>query len=337
MTLRVWADSTTYIEYARSSSTEPLITAVGNFLGPVYLYRITGFRDWAVALINGLLLISSLTALARLYRPRVDLFVFLVVMNPMALTAVITLNKEIFGLASVAFFAVFTSTQRVRYLLPALLLAVATRWQHALVVAVFLSFMLPWYPLRHRRWWSLILTVGAISLIYPVLLGDFVRASFAWDTVLLDQVERGGGILPLLNRLQDNYLFFVAVVPKVLFNLVGNLGRAVTLFTRGPADPADIYNSYVVLGHQVATAIVLMVLVLRRRITLSSDPMYFAAFYCIVFAISPFVQYRYYFPIYILLALDASRSLSETRVQAPLRISGMDRRASHRGDAAEAV
>ena len=118
--------------------------------------------------------------------------------------------------------------------------------------------------------------------------GDQIFRYESADLLHAMQSQKAGGIMHKLNVIQEQYGgFCITVVPKVLLNFVGNVFRFYgTLSGSEAATYEDVYNTYVVLGHQIAMLVVITMLFIRRGLRLSSINVYFALFYSILFSMS---------------------------------------------------
>jgi hypothetical protein len=70
---------------------------------------------------------------------------------------------------------------------------------------------------------------------------------------------------------------------------------------------SDIYNTFVITGHQAAMTIIFLFLVFRKRLLLSNDLVFFSVVYSVVYSLGMFIQYRYYFPVYIAFCIVLSQ------------------------------
>ena len=132
------------------------------------------------------------------------------------------------------------------------------------------------------------------------------------------QEARAGGLLAILNSLQRNFGFALAVIPKIALNWFGNLGRVWDVVEPGPDfDPSVLYN-YALIGHQLCMAGLTAYLVLRGRFRLSRALISLSILYSILFSLSLIIQYRYFFPVYGLFCLEASRRPQRELTEARL-------------------
>ncbi len=300
-----WGDSLTYEQYARVASL-PLLSFWGNYVGPVLLLRAVNYSDWIIFALNCALFLIAYLLVAKLFAIRRLEFLLLLFLNPMLFVSLLAVNKEIMGFVGVVLFVCYLWRGQIRYLAPALVLSVAARWHQAVVIVLFLILIHKWTPRRPARHLVLAAVILLISVVYPLLPAPAINA-LGYTSLVGLQESKAGGLLLALNDLERHFGYFVAVVPKVLLNWFGNLGRVQDIFwPSADFDTHNLYN-YAVLGHQLAMCVVTCLLVLRKRLTLASPLIYFAALYSIAYALSLFIQYRYFFPLYGLLCLEACR------------------------------
>jgi len=316
--LRVGADAADYITYAQYfGEGEQLITVSGNTLGPVVILRLLNYNNFLVVILNCLLLLSSYALFVRSFNFNRLTFVALLLVNPMMFFSLTSINKEILGVFSVASFACYLEKGNRWLLIPALSFGLLARWPQLLIMFTFMILRARFYPFRRNRRLNLVLLVLAISIIYPLLRSSELLTPFYEGAQPFSeaQVSKAFGLLEYLNTLQDNYAFFLAVIPKVLINYIGNVPRIFdTLLGASYLNYNDIYNTYVVLGHQICMSIVGALFVQKRKFTLKSINVYFLLFYSAVLSISPLINYRVFFPIYPLFCLELSRHRQEPSV-----------------------
>ena len=109
---------------------------------------------------------------------------------------------------------------------------------------------------------------------------------------------QGSGLFILLNEIQAKYGYFIVVVPKILQNLFGGVTRISAIF-----DWSDFYNNVIVLLQSIYLLLISILLVTKKKLDLNNNIYYSAIVYCIIFAITPIVQSRYFFVISIIFAV----------------------------------
>lgn len=311
--VKVGADSITYIEtaqYLQATNQFNLSNAVSlsfNYFGPVLLLLITDYNHKLIFFINTFIFLLSLAAMMRYYHFRRFWLVLLLVINPITLLSLTTVNKEIFGMTSMIYLLVFLRSRSPSHFLFALLLAVMTRWQQVLLVLLLLPYLNLIQTNQKLLRWGALIPLFVISLVYP-FIGKYLN--FTGDANLENvrtQFEQAGGLIPLLNRLQDNFLYWLAFVPKALLNYIGNFPRIIQVFD--PKDTTDLYNRLLV-GHQIMMLIVITALIFLRRFKMNRIETHIILLYSMLYCLSLSINYRYFYPIYpvFLLLLSVERN-----------------------------
>lgn len=304
--VRIGADSQTYIEIARyleltgQFTLDNAVSLSFNYFGPVLLLLLTDYNHALIFAINTLVFALSLLALARHYEFHRFWFVALLLLNPITLLSLTTVNKEVLGLAGILYLFVYLRSGRPWHLVLAVGLAAMTRWQQVAFILILLPY-LRFLRLDARLFtWGPILALMVASAVYPFVSHIF---DFTGDTDAINirnQYAQAGGLVPLLNRLQENFLYWIAFIPKALLNYVGNFPRVVRVFD--PNDPADFYNR-VLVGHQLAMLVLLVGITLRWRFRFRLLETQIILIYSILYCISLGISYRYFYPIYPMFAL----------------------------------
>lgn len=317
---RRWgADSLTYIDYARDIDPQrELVSFSGNFLGPVGILCAVNHSQLAVVGVNYLVLWIAYRSLSRTLDLALDRLLWLLLLDPMTLVSLLTVNKEILSLLSVSLYVCYIHSRKPMFLLTSLATSVLVRWQCTLVFLAFAGLLSSWNPFRERRLTMIAGVTLALTLMLPLL--GLANTDF-WTAHLenLDDAASRFGVIAMLSEYDNRYLFFVSVIPKVALNLFGSLPRSVDLvWDRGGVDYYDLYSVYITPLHQIVTFSLCAWLVKSRRATLQSDFLYFCAFNAILFAATPFVQTRYFYPLHVVFCIELARRIPAPR-QCALR------------------
>jgi len=312
-----YADSVTYEKMAAGEfdaqlEGESLVSVGANYLGPVLLLRAVNGSRVAILVLNILVFVVGFKLLAR-FVPLDRRLLFLVLgLNPMTFASLLSINKEIIAYATVCLLVGFMGTRRLRWLLPALVLSIFSRWQlTAFVIAVALAFSFL-NPLRRYPLATLALATLALTVIYPQLGGvlDLVSENAASGAPIGNQ----SGIYQQMVAIQDSYGYILVVIPKTLQAMFGIIGRLSNF-----GDPDDFYNMVFVALHSVALAAVFIALLVTGRFRLR-DPLVFGSLlFCVLFSLSPVYAPRYYYPVYVLWACALSRRLPKAELSARAR------------------
>ncbi len=305
--IRVGADSDTYYEIAdgiRSYGAEGVafVSVNGNLLGPVLLAFILK-SGVAVAFLDFCLFVSAVYASGRIGRVNQGVFLLLLMLNAETFASLITLNKEIFALFSAVLFALYIDNEKrlKGVLLLALSAALMARWQQLAIEVLFLIFQGKRFVLLRRPKTALAMLIFAITIAYPVAFRVIDLSS------LTIQGETGGTITTL-NKMQANFLFPFALAPKILINFAGQLATPRYFFGEyWTYSFTDWQNQFVIQLHTLSMVIICSIAFVRGRIRFDQPLVFFCALYAVITALTPFVQPRYQYPIYVLLCLELAR------------------------------
>lgn len=300
------ADAVTYVEIVNSfDSYWTLFGLTHNSIGPTLILLISGNNNLIVFIFNISLLIIIFIMVFNAYNDKINKlkFTFLFLINPLLLGSLLTVNKEIIGLLSVAILACYFKTNNKFHFILSLILSFITRWQSLFVFILFYFINSRFNPLKNKRFKFIILFCIILSAILPSLNSLISDELYT----IVGQDDKLFGIIELFNTLQNNYLYILAVVPKVLSNLFGNIFRIFTIIINPQnIDFTDIYNNVFILGHQLIMFFMAIYFVIKKKLFLRSDILYFAIIYLIIFSTSPSIQYRYMFPLYVLFCITLS-------------------------------
>lgn len=297
------ADSSTYMYFAqslRSGSPDPLVIAslasFPNTLWSPVLIALALPNPLAIVIADYAMFFVSLWLLIKGVRPSMSRFLTFMILNATTTISLLSVNKEIIDLLVTCTFLYGYSRRRLVVIALALGVALLNRFEVCAVMLLFLVLQSRLNPVRQRRGLSLFLIAVALSVILPLSASANLSVRFAEASA--------GGVVKLLDQLEMHYLFVVSVIPKIGENLFG------MLISPGSwakfSDFSDLANSYILFLNNLATAVVLLVLAERRKLSLDSDIMYFAALGCIVMSMSLVIQPRYFYFVYVLFCVEAS-------------------------------
>ncbi len=302
--LRIGADSAFYLWAAGLRPDNPygtdfeptrgIIELSSNLLGPL-LIAVSLRNNFLILCFDYLLLFGTVWCFASSRPINASLFVFLLLLNPAILVSILTVNKEILAIFSTALFCYYLARGRKSKLLLAgiVLVSLLARWEHLLVVILFLLVTRGGFFNRHRAL-TLIGVIAGISIIYPIL-----AATSAYIAAFQPEDLTGNTIVRLTGW-QSKGLYFAAVIPKIALNLYAGFLSSVR------QDPTDIYNRFVVPWASILNLVVTAWFLLRRKFRLSDDMLYFAALYAVLMAVSPFASLRYSLPVYVILCYSVT-------------------------------
>lgn len=299
-----FADSPTYHQFLRElgqgGSWREAIGVGANYLGPLLLLGLVGDNYYAVLLLNAALLYFSVLALARATGCNAFLLALVLLLNPLTISSVLSVNKEILSLVFLALLLNAYRSGSVLLLVAALATSLLVRWQMTLFALVLVASMGFWGPNTARRGWFLAALLVGISLVYVfagAVLGE-VQENF--EMAAADY--NGSGLYALLVRAQQDGWYWAVFPAKALYLLYA-LGLRVDRLLR----PDDIYNDIWQLLHSSAMLLLTLAAGLRGRLALRDDHVFVALVYLAVFALTPIYAPRYFYPVYVLLAVALLR------------------------------
>ena len=295
-----FADSSTYHELARGEldhveSAADMIGVAGNFLGPFVLLRAVGNDYYGVMVINAALLVIAVMTMARTLGMSAPHYLLLLLINPITVSSVLSVNKEILSLICLALLLRAFAVRSIPLFLLATALSVLVRWQLTLVVLLMALMLSRANLLRERRTTSIFVLLVALSAI-DVALAPVLEPSRLVFELAADEYE-GSGLYQSLVSLQDLGLYILVFPIKaahLLFGMGLRLDRLVA--------PQNIYNDVWQLLHSTTSLLLFVALWRRGRLTLRNDLVYLSVIYTVIFALTPIYTPRYFFPVFVLWA-----------------------------------
>jgi hypothetical protein len=301
--LRIAADSSSYLDLAdalREGRLDPVMAAAllsfpNTLLFPVLLALMLK-STFAMVLANYAMFFMAIFLFKKSFSFSTGVFLGLLLLNATTTVSLLSVNKEIVDLLAISIFFFARRTHRHGLLFLTLLLALLNRYEVCLVMVIFLVAKSRLNPLRQRRIATMVTVVIALSVLLPLSAARVMATRF--------EEASGGGLIAWLDSLEMHYLYALVVIPKIAQSFFG----ALFTFSQVQAsyEQSDFANSYILVSNNLASAIVLCILMLRRKITVHSDILYFALLGCIVMAIALVIQPRYFYFAYVLFCLQAA-------------------------------
>ena len=226
----------------------------------------------------------------------------------MLFISLMSVNKEILSLLFFALLVAYFKNNNMLYLLLCFLLSFIVRWQLTIFLLVYLVLTSPVLKMNENRFKALVFFVLILSVLY---IGIFQEVQVFEDTAahFADIDIQGSGLFVLLNEIQAKYGYFIVVIPKIFQNLFGGVIRISTAF-----DWSDFYNNFIVLLQCIYLSLLALLLVIRKKVDMYNDIYYLAIVYCVLFALSPIIQNRYFFIVSVMFAflLSDDRKIHKT-------------------------
>jgi hypothetical protein len=330
--VRLGADSPTYWDAAQYRDEHAyhsnLVSFSSNYLGPVMIAELCR-NGLGVVIFNMLLFFLSVEIASTI--PGVDRYwlVFLLVICPETLPALSTLNKEILVLVSALLLAKYVYTPRRSWILLGLVLLASlfARWEQIAIILAFL-FLRRRGSLGDRKpYLGLASMIAALTIIYPLIAripGSHLSA--------FTQYAKGANTIAKLNTIQNNFGFPLVIVPKVILDICGELLRPLTYLSEFDIyGITDVHKMFIIPLFSISL-IVLLVLAYRRGMLNPHRPIAFLILiYLIMTSITPFVQPRYNYFVYVLLSLEFAKEAGKAKqkLKPPVKnvpdIAGLNR------------
>ena len=297
------ADSGTYLYFAdalREGRGDPYVLAAlssfpNTFWFPVLLALVLK-STFAMVVANYAMFFLALALLKRTYAFSMGIFLALLLFNATTTISLLSVNKEMIDLLAITIFLFARRRGSRGLLLLALSLSLFNRFEVCVVMILYLVVESRLNPWRRRRAVTLIAVVVALSVMLPLLASRSLSARF--------EEASAGGVIVWLDSLEMHYLYGIAVIPKIAENLFGVLVNPSAWKTFDSF--SDLANSYVLLFNNLASAVVIAILIKRRRFSVRYDLIYFAVLGFIIMAVSLVIQPRYMYFAYVLLCLQAA-------------------------------
>jgi hypothetical protein len=315
---RLWADSQLYMEFAENylRSNEDLLSIPINVVGPVLIGIFLKNNNFHIVLLNIAFFWTAYYFLSKSTKINSVIFLTWLMINPMFFFSLVNLNKEIFALASMMFITSIKEKKSSNLILHILSFVTSflARFSHTLVYLIYYLFLaisnrskslFVFLPRSHTQLFLISIVFMSIYLPASVLLLSDVYDFSETSEFVISQANTSGGAVLILKALDDNFLFFIGFIPKIVLNYVGNIGRVFDIiFNVDKTLENDIYNKYVVLGHQVCMLLILFRFVIRKvSINLNKDKtILLIAIYTLIHCGGYLINYRIFFPTYGLLA-----------------------------------
>ncbi len=306
--VRFGADSPTYwdaVQYrSEHANRDNLVSFSGNLLGPVLIGTV--FRNGiGVALFNIFLFFVAVEVACSI--PGVDrywLVFFLAVCSETA-PALVTLNKEIFVLFSTLLLAKYIYSDKRSWFLLAVIFTASlfARWEQVALIMLFLFLRRKGSVFERNPKMAIGFVIGVLTVLYA-LIARLPGSGLAAFT----QYTAKGNTIAKLVKIQANFGFPLVVGPKILMDLFGELLRPLTFIREYSAlGFGDIHSIFIIPLFSIGLCTLLVMAYRRGKMNPRRPIAFLIIIYAITTAITPFVQPRYNYFAYVLLALELAR------------------------------
>jgi hypothetical protein len=306
---RFGADSPTYWdavgyrnEHADSGS--PLVGFGTNLYGPVTIGTVLK-SGIAVGIFNIFLFFVAVEIACSI--PGVDRYrlLFLLMLCPETAPALVTLNKEILVLFSALLLAKYVySTKRSWLLLGTVLVfSFFTRWEQVAIIFLFLFLRRKGSIFERKPQLAVVFVVAVLTVSYSLIamlpgsgIGGFTRYA------------REANTIAKLNAIQTHFGFPLVLAPKIIMDISGQMITPLAYF-RWLANNgfSDIHSSLIIPLFSIVLIPVMVIAYRRGKLNPGRPIALLIIIYLLVVAVTPFVQPRYNYFVYVLLALELAK------------------------------
>ena len=326
--LKIWADSAFYTTVSKEYDLKEiaLVFAIHpNTVGPFIILKMFNSSELLIYILNVIIFLFSVSVLIKYYPVNKYKFVMLLCISPMLLSSLLAINKEIFAMLSMSMFLVYLKNKNPMFLIVCVLSAFLTRWEMVFVVIVLLISFSKYNFLRNKRAIMIAICLVSISMIFPFFLDNIFAHTYVRTMEAINTYEGGGtGLYTIWLKLQTNYCYFLAFIPKTIHALIGAVA---SLNINNIINKVGLYHSLISVSQSFVYLFLLIQIIIRKKINIDNDIFFIAVIFCIFINLSFIVALRYLFPLHLLLALLLStrnlkkHMLSQTKVITPHCVS----------------
>ena len=316
--LGMYADHPTYVNFFNALDKDAWIYLLikPNYAGPFIILFLFGDNLNTIFLFNIICLVASLKLISSYLYVNNTLYTILLLINPITFISLFSVNKEIITLISVNLFIIYLANKRIWFLISAILIGFLARKELSLL---YIAFYL--ITLIVKNWHKHILYLSVLLLILFTVSGFFIDRIFnsieGYSTEVETAVTNSGtkGTILILNKIQKDYGYIFAFIPKLFLNLFGSvLSRTYNLFFF-----EHVYNDIVVWGQSFLFIIIVpkSLTIYKKSNHLFTKEMFFIfILLCIFFSYIPVVQNRYFYSGYLILIVLISNIVRSEKISA---------------------
>jgi len=297
--IQAYSDALTYERLAKEDFGE-FISISFNLVGPIYILKLLDYNYFLIYIFNLIVFLISIKVLFTYYNINYKYFLFFIFINPMVLFALFSVNKEILLLFNVVLILVYLKNKSLSLLLITIVFGYIIKWQMSFFIILLACFFFidKFYK---NRFAVIVSFLIIISVVFPMMSDTFehVMEVSNLDT---DKVQ-GSGVFPALLKLQSSIGgYVIAFIPKLLQLLFGLLGRFYLL-----SDWSDFWNNFVQTIYSFTFLLLTLFSIYKKKFNLNNNIFYTSLIFSIIFALTPIFSVRYFFPLYIFLAVLVSQ------------------------------
>lgn len=298
--IQFFADSSTYEQAAidlKGLTSLELVILNPNYFGPITILDLMNGSRWGVLTLNLTIFTLSISFINKAVPLNRNLFIILMILNPMTFSSLLSINKEIFSLLTVALLIYGINKRSLPALIACAVASFLVRWQLSLFVIVFLGLISPFNPLRHRLFLTFLISITTVSILYYLALPSMLSHTNEVAELGAENWE-GTGLWGKFLDVQNSGGYFLVFIPKLLQAMFGIL-----VYINKILNPPEFYNYVVVMLHSLVTLFVLVYAFIQGKLKLTNNAFYMAMIYSLVFGLTPIYAPRYFYPVFVLLCI----------------------------------
>ena len=183
------------------------------------------------------------------------------------------------------------------------------RWEQVALVLLFLFLRRKGSIFERNPKFAIGIVIGVLTVLYA-LIARLPGSGLARSR----NIHKNANTIAKLVKIQANFGFPLVLVPKILMNLFGELLRPLT-FVREYSllGWGDIHSIFIIPLFSIALCTLLVIAYRQGKLNPHRPIAFLIIIYAITTAITPFVQPRYNYFAYVLLALELARKEIQMR------------------------
>jgi hypothetical protein len=308
---RLLADSITY-EAICTIERDFLDLATLRDIGPCLGLWIFSYNSGLLSFVNAGLIVLSVIWLAKTYGRSWEPMLALVLINPITFCSIFGANKEVFALTSFAMLAIFIRSRSLPALCICLITALFTRLPAFATTISYCMLLVTLLPRTGKisaqvtqRYWFIIAGMAIFTTLVSVVYGEALQLNLLGDFSTAEDVSRSTEFSLSLNNLSSAGLYIAVYVVRLILNFYsGAMG-----FTNLLQGEGANYYTVAVAGSSTIFILLSGLLIYRGLpddLSKTADfwnILLFIVFVTVLLCLSPVIQHRYFFGIYIILVL----------------------------------
>lgn len=306
-----FADSSTYMGIY-SGFLPPPDGAVGisyNFLGPMLILSLTGGNLYLVMIVNVAMFMVSIVLLSRYLDLNPIKLSLIQLINPMTLSSLMSVNKEIISFPVLACLIVGYKKRSPYFIAAALVFSMLARWELTVFCVVLIG---AYFVRRINRYFAILCILLSVSIAY-YLAQNFLKPVFETVEISTASYTEGSGLFERLIDLQNDGLYFL-VAPVKAAHLLFSMGTHIS----GMMHPIVVYNDQIVATYCLFNIFIFIALIFMKQYNLRNDILMISAIYLVVFSLTPVYAPRYFYPVtilWILIVAGARGGIGQAKVE----------------------